>query len=117
MIAKNMDNIVSSMVLGNLSNISLATNSLDTMERPKSPCKTCFSQIQYCVVRGLFNPYFSLIALITWGEACCPAMVTAGSPGAKRIKEKARMETPNPVSYTHLRAHETRHDLVCRLLL
>src|SRR5450759_4070280 len=26
--------------------------------------------------------------------------------------------TPHdPVSYTHLRAHETRHDLVCRLLL
>src|SRR5450756_2580556 len=23
---------------------------------------------------------------------------------------------PQPVSYTHLRAHETRHDLVCRLL-
>src|SRR5450756_1513539 len=27
-------------------------------------------------------------------------------------KERAR----TPVSYTHLRAHETRHDLVCRLL-
>src|SRR5450756_19096 len=27
---------------------------------------------------------------------------------------KAKLE---PVSYTHLRAHETRHDLVCRLLL
>src|SRR5450756_1783418 len=26
-------------------------------------------------------------------------------------------EVPDPVSYTHLRAHETRHDLVCRLLL
>src|SRR5450759_5937644 len=25
--------------------------------------------------------------------------------------------TQTPVSYTHLRAHETRHDLVCRLLL
>ena len=25
--------------------------------------------------------------------------------------------SPYPVSYTHLRAHETRHDLVCRLLL
>src|SRR5450756_466286 len=25
--------------------------------------------------------------------------------------------TPVAVSYTHLRAHETRHDLVCRLLL
>src|SRR5450756_2699097 len=24
---------------------------------------------------------------------------------------------PTAVSYTHLRAHETRHDLVCRLLL
>src|SRR5450756_3033359 len=24
---------------------------------------------------------------------------------------------PRSVSYTHLRAHETRHDLVCRLLL
>src|SRR5450756_3166077 len=24
---------------------------------------------------------------------------------------------PGAVSYTHLRAHETRHDLVCRLLL
>src|SRR5665648_887498 len=24
---------------------------------------------------------------------------------------------PQTVSYTHLRAHETRHDLVCRLLL
>src|SRR5665648_1167127 len=30
-------------------------------------------------------------------------------------QEMARRSTP--VSYTHLRAHETRHDLVCRLLL
>ena len=30
-----------------------------------------------------------------------------------------RVRTPRmaSVSYTHLRAHETRHDLVCRLLL
>src|SRR5665648_1240206 len=27
------------------------------------------------------------------------------------------VERGNAVSYTHLRAHETRHDLVCRLLL
>src|SRR5450756_1521336 len=26
-------------------------------------------------------------------------------------------QSPIAVSYTHLRAHETRHDLVCRLLL
>src|SRR5665648_1195042 len=30
---------------------------------------------------------------------------------------KARFCPATPVSYTHLRAHETRHDLVCRLLL
>ena len=30
---------------------------------------------------------------------------------------KAILHVLDPVSYTHLRAHETRHDLVCRLLL
>src|SRR5450756_2829002 len=44
-----------------------------------------------------------------------------------RIGVKTRIVMPRPenvqtdgtiaVSYTHLRAHETRHDLVCRLLL
>src|SRR5665648_1103281 len=29
----------------------------------------------------------------------------------------AKVNARIPVSYTHLRAHETRHDLVCRLLL
>src|SRR5450756_2980863 len=31
--------------------------------------------------------------------------------------DKARANPQRAVSYTHLRAHETRHDLVCRLLL
>ena len=31
--------------------------------------------------------------------------------------EKKQFEIAKPVSYTHLRAHETREDLVCRLLL
>eukprot|EP00825_Cyclidium_porcatum_P012698 TRINITY_DN16637_c0_g1_i1.p1 TRINITY_DN16637_c0_g1~~TRINITY_DN16637_c0_g1_i1.p1 ORF type:complete len:192 (-),score=30.68 TRINITY_DN16637_c0_g1_i1:21-596(-) len=43
-------------------------------------------------------------------------------PGVeKKIKpfnwESNFPEVFKPVSYTHLRAHETRHDLVCRLLL
>src|SRR5450756_1053516 len=35
---------------------------------------------------------------------------------AERISNKAVVEALGglPVSYTHLRAHETRHDLVCR---
>src|SRR5450756_2952692 len=34
-----------------------------------------------------------------------------------RCTSVAATELSTPVSYTHLRAHETRHDLVCRLLL
>src|SRR5659263_779652 len=34
------------------------------------------------------------------------------------IPRIVKLDDPyGPVSYTHLRAHETRHDLVCRLLL
>src|SRR5450759_5541040 len=36
---------------------------------------------------------------------------------AKGVKVDAKITAINAVSYTHLRAHETRHDLVCRLLL
>src|SRR5665648_869259 len=33
------------------------------------------------------------------------------------VVKALRPHSKKPVSYTHLRAHETRHDLVCRLLL
>ena len=33
------------------------------------------------------------------------------------LRMNLKMQTHGTVSYTHLRAHETRHDLVCRLLL
>src|SRR5450756_2966595 len=33
------------------------------------------------------------------------------------VAENLEHGNDDPVSYTHLRAHETRHDLVCRLLL
>src|SRR5450756_3024158 len=37
----------------------------------------------------------------------------------ERLDENQRKQDAAviPVSYTHLRAHETRHDIVCRLLL
>src|SRR5450756_3081187 len=35
----------------------------------------------------------------------------------KRPERLLALASSLPVSYTHLRAHETRHDLVCRLLL
>src|SRR5450759_4142127 len=39
----------------------------------------------------------------------------AGVPPASSFEVGS--QGPPSVSYTHLRAHETRHDLVCRLLL
>src|SRR5450756_3055707 len=45
--------------------------------------------------------------------------ITVGhhSEQSARSSPAYRSYTLTPVSYTHLRAHETRHDLVCRLLL
>src|SRR5450756_2913716 len=42
-----------------------------------------------------------------------------GVEGNLLFRDFRAESTPSlwPVSYTHLRAHETRHDLVCRLLL
>src|SRR5450756_140626 len=40
-----------------------------------------------------------------------------GALGGTRTPTILLTATSRPVSYTHLRAHETRHDLVCRLLL
>src|SRR5450756_17116 len=49
-----------------------------------------------------------LHALGCWGEL---------GPGAPTYGGQSQATAADPVSYTHLRAHETRHDLVCRLLL
>src|SRR5450756_2881881 len=48
------------------------------------------------------------------GTLRCSVKVTNEFIG---VSPGATAATVNPVSYTHLRAHETRHDLVCRLLL
>src|SRR5450756_1102690 len=54
-----------------------------------------------------------------------PSLLTQIKPELEAIKPMSavfdrhyvkRLDGPNAVSYTHLRAHETRHDLVCRLL-
>src|SRR5450756_2467535 len=64
--------------------------------------------------------YDSLQVSQLWRPAKIPACTQiprheyCGISGATvRLKDGYVM----PVSYTHLRAHETRHDLVCRLLL
>src|SRR5450756_1646833 len=52
------------------------------------------------------------------GEVAAAALVA--NPGCyptAALLALAPLKPLGPVSYTHLRAHETRHDLVCRLLL
>src|SRR5450756_1265152 len=41
----------------------------------------------------------------------------ASQPEQTKVGDSVYLGDVVPVSYTHLRAHETRHDLVCRLLL
>src|SRR5450759_4689045 len=50
-----------------------------------------------------------------------PNYITAGPDGnlwfTESLGNRVAQVTTSAVSYTHLRAHETRHELVCRLLL
>src|SRR5450756_3103684 len=62
----------------------------------------------------------------TQRRRCSPRKKSGRKPGGQPghvgqerqwVEKPDRTEEVLPVSYTHLRAHETRHDLVCRLLL
>src|SRR5450756_2911780 len=48
-----------------------------------------------------------------------PRAAAAAPPASVTVIPSVCMDRicTSPISYTHLRAHETRHDLVCRLLL
>src|SRR5450756_34914 len=58
------------------------------------------------------------------GESFLPAalstdndvVATVGRLDGERLDRVGEERVAEAVSYTHLRAHETRHDLVCRLL-
>src|SRR5450756_2834249 len=57
---------------------------------------------------GFFGTVISLERAVALGRRWAYSAPLASALGALAAM---------PVSYTHLRAHETRHDLVCRLLL
>src|SRR5665647_3848002 len=48
---------------------------------------------------------------------CCHAALQRKSLTQTRVLPEVELVRPEPVSYTHLRAHETDSYLVCRLLL
>eukprot|EP00825_Cyclidium_porcatum_P004222 TRINITY_DN11964_c0_g1_i1.p2 TRINITY_DN11964_c0_g1~~TRINITY_DN11964_c0_g1_i1.p2 ORF type:complete len:108 (-),score=27.23 TRINITY_DN11964_c0_g1_i1:6-329(-) len=50
----------------------------------------------------------------TWGKKELMQLALKNNRQGYPLRQRYQS---HPVSYTHLRAHETRHDLVCRLLL
>src|SRR5450756_896389 len=55
---------------------------------------------------------------VSKGEVDLMRVESGGEAPEQQGTPVAGTRTPvSPVSYTHLRAHETRHDIVCRLLL
>eukprot|EP00825_Cyclidium_porcatum_P004223 TRINITY_DN11964_c0_g1_i2.p2 TRINITY_DN11964_c0_g1~~TRINITY_DN11964_c0_g1_i2.p2 ORF type:complete len:117 (-),score=12.83 TRINITY_DN11964_c0_g1_i2:6-356(-) len=57
----------------------------------------------------------SITILVTPAQA--DVIANASLNGSLYFTLRNPVDTNITVSYTHLRAHETRHDLVCRLLL
>ena len=58
------------------------------------------------------------LAQFGWVESIATNSISDFKSSRESLVEQTTYEkTSNPVSYTHLRAHETVLDLVCRLLL
>src|SRR5665648_1223076 len=68
----------------------------------------------YSLLKGTIPNYF-IIRLVSWKVS--PITIRKPSPCGLGVHSIIAFSFNKPVSYTHLRAHETRHDLVCRLLL
>src|SRR5450756_1779117 len=68
----------------------------------------------------LIWPVYPNIGIDNRNQFDCFRDMPGGIAGIKQMVadyHKRGVRVLFPVSYTHLRAHETRHDLVCRLLL
>src|SRR5450756_2766180 len=67
-----------------------------------------------CLLRHHSDASHSVVAI---SKVSATRAGTDISQVSESSQESSMGTFPGPVSYTHLRAHETRHDLVCRLLL
>src|SRR5450756_3052654 len=71
------------------------------------PLPSSIASVKTIMIAGLGNP----------GPEYDETRHNVGFMALDAIAHSFKVRRFNPVSYTHLRAHETRHDLVCRLLL
>src|SRR5450759_425661 len=80
----------------------------------------CWTDALYLVMTSSYSPWKTALTLIfaTFFLLNAATMVLRASALVAFMEcQNVMVVTPWAVSYTHLRAHETRHDLVCRLLL
>src|SRR5450756_2703985 len=85
---------------------------------PKKPDMLMVSTRGCCCTRNVKNP-----GSRKFRSTALPRTTPSGLPFRNRhsarpvLHSPSRLHAVEPVSYTHLRAHETRHEIVCRLLL
>src|SRR5450756_549494 len=86
----------------------------------------CLRSLPRASIRTVFSP--NIVIHWRFSETDCMVGRVEVSPKARKRGVRGRVveiganrqpcePSVTPVSYTHLRAHETRHELVCRLLL
>src|SRR5665648_1220788 len=94
---------------------------IDTLSLEKN-LKMTFSSMNRVIKQQKASLYIQEIGIVSSvGKGIVTAKglpeVRAGEIVIFKDRQRGMIFNLEPVSYTHLRAHETRHDLVCRLLL
>src|SRR5664280_2998053 len=79
--------------------------------------RPCCSSRCRCVMNWSAALWWSTIRTPSARNECSTATFSSSSALSRHRLVELRVDRPRPVSYTHLRAHETVLDLVCRLLL
>src|SRR5450756_2730560 len=95
------------------SNCSVSPSSKERGAKPKAAPAADQSKARSSVVRQTCSPLKRKRGMRKWAISNNAADARTG----RCTKQGLVPTAAATVSYTHLRAHETRHDLVCRLLL
>src|SRR5665213_4216704 len=84
--------------------------------RPAEGTKTVGEQLTHIALGPKFQEQINLVEKRTTMEGF-DFMALMSTLQAEQAKPRTKAQIITPVSYTHLRAHETGRNLVCRLLL
>jgi len=91
--ATNSVDSVSAMVGSTRCAIRRVTGRLEKIDVPMSPCSSAHTQTTNCSTNGRSRPSFMRTASIASVVASSPAMIAAGSPGARRSRKNTNSAT------------------------